>query len=232
MLGGDLGRSDICHTSEGDNWSGKQITKVRDHYAKLRAILQKKASKGRCSSRRSSRRLLRRLSGAEKRFQSWVNHNISRQLVDKAASNGQALVLEDLTGIRDRTNQQWRGKTERRRSNSWAFFQLRTYLIYKSFMAGVDLLLVNPAYTSRTCHKCLHIHPEPDKSDRHGKRFICGNPDCLWKGDADLNGAKNLAALGLSVNQPGNPNYLCCNLSIDSSGLLKAPVLINEPQAS
>lgn len=231
-LGCDLGRSDICHTSEGNNWSGKQITQIRDHYSKLRAILQRKAAKGTRSSRRACRKLLRRLGGREKRFQSWVNHNISRQLVDKAAINGQALVLEDLTGIRERTNKQWRGKTERRRSNSWAFFQLRTYLIYKSLMAGVDLLLVNPAYTSRTCHKCLHIHPEPDKSYRHGKRFICGNPSCLFQGDADLNGAKIIAALGLSVNQPGNPSYLCCNLSTDKSGLLKAPILINEPQVS
>ncbi len=228
-LGCDLGRSDICYTSEGDNWSGRQITQIRDHYSLLRAILQKKAAKGKRSSRRACRKLLRRLSGGEKRFQSWVNHNISRQLVDKAATNGQALVLEDLTGIRKRTNKQWRGKTERRRSNSWAFFQLRTHLIYKSLMAGVDLLLVNPAYTSRTCHKCLHIHQDDDQSYRHGKRFICGNPACLWAGDADLNGAKNIAALGLSVNQPGNPSYLCCNLSIDKSGLLKAPIFILEP---
>jgi putative transposase len=232
ILGCDLGRSDICHTSDGDNWSGKQITKIRDHYSKLRAVLQKKAAKGTRSSRRACRKLLKRLSGREKRFQSWVNHNISRTLVDKAATKGQALVLEDLTGIRERTNKQWRGRTERRHSNSWAFFQLRTYLIYKSLMAGVNLFLVNPAYTSRTCHKCLHIHPEPDKSYRHGKRFICGNPACLWAGDADLNGAKNIAALGLSVNQPGNPSYLCCNLSIDKSGLLKAPILFNEPQVS
>ncbi|MGL5872966.1 MAG: hypothetical protein ACRC2R_11470 [Xenococcaceae cyanobacterium] len=49
-LGCDLGRSDICHTSEGDDWSGKQITQIRDHYSKLRAILQKKAAKGTRSS--------------------------------------------------------------------------------------------------------------------------------------------------------------------------------------
>jgi IS605 OrfB family transposase len=223
MLGCDLGRTDICHTSDNDNWSGKQITQVRDHYSKLRAILQKKASKGTRSSRRACRKLLKRLSGKEKRFQSWVNHNISRQLVDKAATNNQTLVLEDLTGIRTRTNQQKRNKKERRRSNSWSFFQLRVYLTYKSLMAGVNLLLVPPAFTSRTCHKCLHIHPDPNESYRKGKRFVCGNPQCMWRGDSDYNGACNLAALGLSVNQPGNPSYLSCNLSTDSSGLLKAP---------
>jgi len=41
-----LGRTDIAHTSEGDNWNGQQLNRVRDHYSKLRAALQRKASKG------------------------------------------------------------------------------------------------------------------------------------------------------------------------------------------
>jgi IS605 OrfB family transposase len=209
VLGVDLGRSDIAHTSEGDNWSGKQITQIRDHYAKLRAILQKKASKGTRSSRRRCRQLLKRLSGKEKRFQSWANHNISRQLVDKAAANNQAIALEDLTGIRERTNQQRRGRTERRRSNSWAFYQLRQFLFYKACLKGVAILLVNPAYTSRTCAKCLHIHPDPDKSYRSRKRFSCGN--CGNKCDSDRNGAEMIAALGRSINTPGD-SYLACSL--------------------
>jgi IS605 OrfB family transposase len=209
VLGVDLGRTDIAHTSEGDNWSGKQITQTRDHYAKLRAILQKKASKGTRSSRRRCRQLLRRLSGKEKRFQAWINHNISRQLVDKAATNNQAIALEELTGIRERTNTQWRGKTERRRSNSWAFYQLRQFLLYKACLKGVKIVFVNPAYTSRTCAKCLYIHPDPSKSYRSGKRFSCGN--CGHKCDADRNGSEMIAALGRSINAPGG-SYLGCEL--------------------
>ncbi len=52
------------------------------------------------------------------------------------------------------------------------------------------------------------------------KKFKCGN--CGLSCDADLNKAKMIALLGLSVNQPGGSNGLCCNLSTDSSGLLKA----------
>ncbi|EHJ09988.1 hypothetical Transposase-like protein, IS21 family, partial [Crocosphaera watsonii WH 0003] len=37
---------DICTTSEGESWSGKQVADKRNHYAKLRAVIQKKASKG------------------------------------------------------------------------------------------------------------------------------------------------------------------------------------------
>jgi putative transposase len=75
---------------------------------------------------------------------------------------------------------------------------------------GVKLILVNPAYTSQTCHKCLHIHPTKGKSYRNGKDYHCKH--CGWKGDADYNGAKNIAALGLSVNQPGG-SWLSCKVS-------------------
>ncbi|MFS8781457.1 transposase, partial [Synechococcus sp. W55.1] len=55
VLGVDLGRTDIAHTSEGGNWNGQQLNRVRDHYSRLRAVLQRKASKGTRSSRRRCR---------------------------------------------------------------------------------------------------------------------------------------------------------------------------------
>ena len=67
------------------------------------------------------------------------------------------IAIEDLTGIRERTNQKPRNKTERRRSNSWSFYQLRQFLEYKGIKDGVLVIPVNPAYTSQTCHKCLNI---------------------------------------------------------------------------
>ncbi|MGY2974154.1 putative transposase [Thermostichus sp. MS-CIW-37] len=207
VLGVDLGRTDIAHTSEGDNWNGQQLNKVRDHYSRLRAALQRKASKGTRSSRRRCRQLLQRLSGKERRFQAWVNHRISKAIVSRAKATNSAIALEDLTGIRERVNQQPRSKAERRRANSWAFYQLRQFLEYKARVAGVSLVLVPPAYTSQTCHRCLHIHPEQGKSYRSGKSFKCGH--CGWEGDADLNGANVIALLGAAVNQPGGPGLFC-----------------------
>jgi putative transposase len=215
VLGVDLGRTDIAHTSDGDNWNGQQLNRVRDHYSRLRAVLQRKASKGTRSSRRRCRELLQRLSGKERRFQSrqrcvaktWVNHRISKAIVSRAKATNSAIALEDLTGIRKRVNQQPRSKTERRRANSWAFYQLRQFLEYKARVAGVSLILVPPAYTSQTCHKCLHIHPDPAQSYRSGKKFKCGH--CGWEGDADLNGANVIALLGAAVNQPGGPGLFC-----------------------
>ena len=207
LIGVDLGRADIAHTSTGENWHGQQLTKVRDHYSQLRAVLQKKASKGTRSSRRRCRQLLQRLSGKERRFQAWVNHSISKSIVSKAKATCSTIALEDLTGIRERVNQQPRSKTERRRSNSWAFYQLRTFISYKALKEGVRVVLVNPRYTSQTCHRCLHIHPDPDQSYRRGKEFKCGH--CGWEGDADYNGASVIAILGAVVNQPGGPCLAC-----------------------
>lgn len=218
-LGVDLGRKDIAHTSEGDNWDAESINRIRDHYAKLRQDLQKKASEGTRSSRRRCRKLLQRLSGNERRFQAWLNHTISYRIVQKAKTYTAAIALEDLTGIRVRTNTQPRTKTERRRSNSWSFYQLRQFLTYKALRFGVKLVTVPPAYTSRTCHKCLHIHPEKAKSYRSDKSFKCGH--CGWHGDADFNAANVISLLGAAINQPGGP-YLSCAI-----GWTGKPVQLN-----
>jgi putative transposase len=177
VIGVDFGRKDIAHTSTGDNYSGQAINKIRDHYAKLRQSIQQKATKGTRSTRRRARTLLKRLSGKESRFQSLVNHTISRRIVKQAVQTNSVIAIEDLTGIRERTNQQPRNKTERRRSNSWAFYQLRTFLEYKALRYGAKIVVIPPQYTSQTCHECLHI------GIRTGKKFACIN--CGYKGDSD-----------------------------------------------
>ncbi|MFS8907015.1 RNA-guided endonuclease InsQ/TnpB family protein, partial [Synechococcus sp. OH2] len=190
-IGMDLGRRDIAQTSEGDHWNGQRLNRVRDHYSRLRAALQRKASMGTRSSRRRCRQLLQRLSGRERRFQTWVNHRIATRvsgteslaIVSRAQATHRFIALEDLTGIRERTNQQPRSKTERRRANSWAFSQLRQFLEYKAARAGVKVVVVLPGYSSQTCHRCLWL------GQREGKHFRCVNPACGWEGDADFNSA-------------------------------------------
>jgi IS605 OrfB family transposase len=214
VIGVDFGRRDIAHTSNGENYSGQTITKVREHHAKLRASIQQKASKGTRSTRRRARNLLKRLSGKERRFQSQVNHTISHRIVKQAIHTNSVIAIEDLTGIRERTNQQPRTKTERRRSNSWAFYQLRSFLEYKAIRFGVKVVAVAPQYTSQTCHQCLHIGLRTDK------KFGCTN--CGWHGDADYNGANVIRLLGLHLDQPEG-SWLHCSLDSVAGGLLKSP---------
>jgi len=149
VIGVDLGRTDIAHTSEGDKWNGQQLTKARDHYSWLRAVLQRKASKSTRSSRRRCHQLLQRLSGKEKYFQAWLNHCIAKAIVSREKATRSTIALEDLTKVRERLNQMPRSKTKRRRSNSWSFYQLRQFLQYKAILAGVNFVIVLPAYNHR-----------------------------------------------------------------------------------
>ncbi|MBD2501617.1 RNA-guided endonuclease InsQ/TnpB family protein [Anabaena azotica] len=200
VIGVDLGRRDIATTTTGKSWSGEQIQNTRDRYSKVRANIQSKRT-------RSSRRLLRRLSGREQRFQKWLNHHISKQIVSDAKSNNAAIAFEDLTNIRESLNQKPRSETERRRTNNWAFYQLRLFTQYKASIAGVPVVLVPPAYTSQTCSRCHHVHPVKGKSYRSLKSFKCGH--CGFEHDADINAALNIAALGVCVNNPEVPGIAC-----------------------
>ncbi|NJR38079.1 MAG: IS200/IS605 family element transposase accessory protein TnpB [Leptolyngbyaceae cyanobacterium CSU_1_4] len=211
VIGVDFGRREIAKTSTGKGWDGKQLNQVRDRFSRVRASLQAKASKGTRSTRRRARQILQRLSGRERRFQQWLNHSISAAIIQEAKELNAIIAIEDLSGIRDKTNQQPRNKTERRRSNSWAFYQLRQFLTYKGIKEGVEVVTVPPAYTSQTCHACNHIGLRSDK------RFKCGN--CGWHGDADLNGSFNIANLGAVVSRLRGSDTLSC----DVQGYQKPP---------
>lgn len=200
VIGVDLGRRDIATTSTDKSWSGAKIQATRDRYSKVRSNVQSKRT-------RSSRRLLRRLSGREQRFQKWLNHTISSQLVKEAKQVNAALAFEDLTNIRKSLNEKPRNRTERRRTNNWAFYQLRMFTQYKAVIAGVPVILVPAAYTSQTCSRCGHVHPTKGKSFRSGKKFKCGH--CGFEHDADVNAAKNIAALGRAVTSPESPGMTC-----------------------
>jgi len=217
-IGVDLGRRSIAATSTGKTWSGKQLNEVRDRYSRVRANVQSKRTKSSSAfrweashrKRDGAKRLLRRLSGRERRFQSWLNHNISKQLVAEAKKLSAALVFEDLTDIRKSLNRKPRSKKERRKTNNWAFYQLKQYVSYKANIAGVPVFSVPAAYTSQTCARCHHVHPTEGKSYRSGERYKCGN--CGWQHNADINAGLVISQLGASVSSPES-SVMSCQLA-------------------
>jgi IS605 OrfB family transposase len=130
---------------------------------------------------------LQRLSGKQARFQRDTNHTITGRIVSKAKARNAAIVLEDLSGIRERTTVR---RQQRARHTNWSFHQLRQFIEYKALIAGVPVLKVDPAYTSQTCSKCGHC----DRKNRNGSDFKCR--ECGHAMDADKNAARNIAAKG------------------------------------
>ena len=184
-LGIDLGIRNIASTSDGEVLTGEVVDKVRTRYAKLRRKLQSKGT-------RSAKRKLKKLSGREGRFQRDVNHVVSSKLVREASESGRGLAVEDLRHIRKRAKVR---KSQRARHSSWAFAELRDFLSYKARIAGVELVAVDPRYTSQACAECGHA----ERANRSGEVFRC--KACGHTDHADTNGAKNIRKRAI-VNRP------------------------------
>lgn len=189
-LGVDLGLVNVATDSDGNRYSGARVVSVRERRFRQRRRLQLKGTK-------SAKRVLKRLSGKEKRFMTNVNHTISKQLVERAQCTGRGIALEDLKDIRQRVKVR---RSQRRKLHSWAFAQLGSFISYKAKLAGVPVVFVDPAYTSQTCSNCGHV----SKSNRKSQdSFLC--VQCSFSANADVNAANNIAGLFVKQAHVGDP---------------------------
>lgn len=182
----DLGIVSLATDSDGESFSGEAVEKVRKRHQALRQRLQKRGTK-------SAKRHLKKLSGKEARFRKNTNHVISKRIVQKAQANQQAIAIEELRHIRQRTERTVR-HSQRARHSSWTFGQLRQFLSYKAALAGVPLHTVDPRNTSRTCSECGHCAKENRKSQAS---FVC--QACGYTDNADRNAAVNIARASVMV---------------------------------
>ena len=185
-LGVDLGIVNLAADSDGQTHSGGPVNGLSKRHAKLRQRLQQKGTK-------SAKRLLKKRRRKEQRFATNENHRIAKQVVTHAQDTRRGIALEDLAGIRDRITVR---RAQRRRQHSWAFYQLRAFIVYKAALAGVPVVLVDPRNTSRTCPRCGLI----DKRNRPTQAaFRCIG--CGFAGPADTIAAGNIARRA-AVNRP------------------------------
>lgn len=179
-----LGRNDEQYVPQ-INIGGK-IQHTRMSIYKHRRSLQgqlKYASGGR--GRKNKMQKLEDLRAVEKNFCKTMNDELSRAAINYCLKEGIGTIhIEDLTNItKDSTNYFLK---------SWAFYQLQQMIIYKANEFGIDVLYVNPKYTSQTCCKCGNQNSE----QRDGVKFICLNSECdnfEIEKDADINAAINIS---------------------------------------
>jgi len=187
-------------------FSGKQIKQKRGQYKKTRKQLQQRKTA-------SARRRLKAIGSRENRWINDVNHCISKALVDSNPKNT-VFVLEDLTGIRHATEKvrikdsirKFSGENFLFVSVSWAFYDLRQKLEYKSKMYNDKVIVAAPKYTSQTCPKCGHT----EKSNRNKKQHIFICKTCGYTSNDDRIGAMNLHRKGIE--------YLSENFAVAVAG--------------
>lgn len=176
----DLGENVLAATSGGKIYGGGKVRHLRDKYLAKRRSLQSNGSQ-------SAKQLLRKISGRESRRMKQINHEVSKKIVNEALDQKAGLlVLEDLTNIRRRIKA---GRRMRTRLHRWAFGQLQTFIQYKAEAHGLQVVYVNPSYSSQICSSCGSL----GERDQHHFRCTCGN-----KQHSDLNASRNLCKFALS----------------------------------
>ncbi len=155
------------------------------HFRKRRRLARKKAH-----DRRIKRILLDREGRRERDRVRQRLHRVSKGLVRFAVTRRAAIVLEELTlhgaGSRSR-------KTNRRLS-SWPRSEVHRQIEYKAALAGVPIIKVNPAWTSKTCPVC-----GARRRDRVGQDFVC--LACDWEMDRQINAGMNILKTALASNE-------------------------------
>lgn len=190
IVGVDMGIKRMLVATNSDNpkpffFHGGVLNHRRSCIRRTRAAVQSVGTK-------SSRRLLRRMSGNEAAVTDILLHEASKKLVSYAVGVGaRRIVVEELTNIRDSSLS--KGKDLRSKVHRWPYADMRFKIAYKAAAVGIELEAVSPRNTSRGCSACGHV----SASNRKGLQFCCQK--CGHKDDADRQASKNIRARSVSI---------------------------------
>ena len=187
FLGVDVGINHVAVTSNKQFFNARQIKCKRLKFKRIKAKLQSKGT-------RSSKRLLKKISGKEKRFMRYWNHMISKEIVNNCKAG--TIVLENIKGIRANKGRRFNFWLHR-----WSFYQLQQFIEYKAVLEGIEVVKVNPYLTSQKCSHCGEL------GSRSKGFFKCSH--CGYSLNADLNASFNLAKHhSISDGVPKSPKLL------------------------
>lgn len=177
-LGVDLGLHALYKDSEEGEYRYPRVQRVKRRYAYDRRTLQEKGT-------RSAHRRLKAIGKREERFIRDVDHRAAKRLANTPGIG--VMAFEDLARIRRLARKGTRtGRRRRNMLNQWPFSQLQEFTSYKAAAKGIQVVMVDPAYTSQRCNRCGYV----DKGNRDRARFDCLR--CGHSDDADHNAALNI----------------------------------------
>ncbi len=155
------------------------------HFRRRRHLARKKEH-----DRRVRRRLLACEGTRERNRVVQRLHWVSKALVAAAKAKRSAIVLEDFTlhGAGGRSRRM------NRRLSSWPRREIHRQIEYKAALAGVPVIKVNPAWTSKTCPVC-----GARRRDRVGTVFVCLM--CDWEMDRQINAGMNILKTAIASNE-------------------------------
>ena len=178
VMGVDLGIKcpAVSCTSDGSvkfYGNGRQNKYLRRHYKYLRKRLQEK----------KKIKAVERINDKEQRIMKDIDHKISRSIVNEAVKQGVSVIkLEQLANIRTTARKSRKNNPS---LHIWSFYRLAMFIEYKARLAGIEVLCVNPSYTSQKCPKCGSLNHANDRN------YNC---TCGYHTHRDIVGAMNICA--------------------------------------
>ena len=188
-------------------WRAGQVKQLRRKYQKLRKALQSA----------SKLRVVKRLEQRERRRMTYINHVISKQLVQFALDYGMGLRFEDLSGIRQSSKQRKKTKSDASKNrDTWAFYQLEQFTRYKAIRAGIQVESVPAPYTSKSDHRNGIL----GKRNKHWFTGFDG-----YKCNADWNASQNIGQwLGFSCPLALQKSVFVMNTADGEGGVDDSPL--------
>ena len=164
-----------------------EISEFRKQMIARRASIGKQTKH--CADSKIGHGVHKRIEGIEKlkttesNFRDRINHQYSRYIVDMAVKyKCKTIQMEDLSGIsKDSTF-----------LKSWPYFDLQTKIEYKAKENGINVIKINPKFTSQRCSKCGYISEE-----NRPEQAIFQCKKCGFGINADWNAALNIATPGI-----------------------------------
>lgn len=176
-VGIDVGLKCFARLSNDERIANpRHFNKYQDKLARAqrRVSSKKKGSKNRNKAKRTVAVIHEKIQNARNDFL----HKTSARLVnDYSMIAMEKLAVQDMMG---------NGLGRSIGDAGWARFA--NLLSYKAENAGSRIVFVDPAGTTKTCHRCGHVQDMPLKE----RNYNC--PDCGLSMNRDLNAAKNILA--------------------------------------
>lgn len=202
VLGIDLGITKVAtfsaynkDTEEYDYFSwkeniidGKELIRFRQKYYNLRrdlSIGSKIVGDGRIGHGYNTKmRKVNDVRDKVSNFADTYNHKVSRYIVNFAIKHECKIIqMEDLTNVTSEA-------TERLLKN-WSYYDLQQKIEYKAKQEGIEVVYIDPKYTSKRCNKCGAIEHANRNCKENQAKFKCIK--CGHEDNADINASKNIA---------------------------------------
>jgi len=171
----DLGEIHLAAANIGEQTviiNGRALRSKRRYQNKVKGKFQKRLSKHKKGSRkhrqinRKKKQVLKRIDNQIKD----IEHKQTAKLVYSLKENGvKTAAIGDVRNIRQNVDY---GKEANQKIHQMPTGKVRAMIEYKCAKHGIETVVIDEAYSTRTCPKCLKVNAKP--KDRNYKCGACG----------------------------------------------------------